>query len=471
MKRIESDQGTRKLLPRREFLGDAATAIGAATTFTILPPHVARARHGRSPNDKLNIAGIGVGGMGATNLANCATENIVALCDVDRGFAAKTMAKYPQAKTYKDFRVMLDREKNLNAVIVATPDHSHAVIAMAAMQRGLHVYVQKPLTHSVHEARVLTGAARKYKVATQMGNQGHSGEGTRQICEWIWAGAIGNVHEVYAWTNRPVWPQGIEVGRPADRPPIPAALDWDLWIGPAQYRPYHPTYHPGKWRAWWDFGTGSLGDLGCHILDPVFWALKLKYPVSVEGCISAYWHDFWKKTEPKNESFPRSSIARFKFPVREGMPEVKLSWWDGGLMPPRPDELEPGRRMGDSDGGVLFMGDKGVLMCGCYGRNPQLIPETRMQAFQTPAVTIDRIPGGEKGHEQDWVRACKGDKPASSNFDYSGPLSEMVLMGNLAIRFPNRFLLWDGEKMEVTNDAEANAYVRRQYREGWDLPV
>ncbi len=459
------------MLPRRRFLGGAAATITAATAFTILPSHAVRAAQGRSPNDKLNLAGIGVGGMGATNLANCATENIVALCDVDPDLAAKTFAKYPQAKQYNDFRVMLEKEKNLDAVIVATPDHSHAVIALAAIQRGINVYVQKPLTHSVHEARVLTEAARKYKVKTQMGNQGHSGEGTRQICEWIWSGAIGNVREVQTWTNRPVWPQGIEVDRPAETPAVPAKLDWDKWIGPAQMRPYHPTYHPAKWRAWWDFGTGSLGDLGCHILDPVFWALKLKYPVSVEGCISAYWQEFWKKTEPKNESFPRSSIARFKFPAREGMPEVRLTWWDGGLLPQRPDELEPGERMGDSDGGVLFIGDKGVLMCGCYGRNPQLLPAKRMKEFKPPAPRIDRIPDGEKGHEQDWVRACKGGKSASSNFDYSGPLSEMVLMGNLAIRFPNRLLLWDGEKMAVTNDADANAYVRRQYRQGWSLPA
>ena len=465
----QEDQNCRTVLPRRSFLGGAAATITAATAFAILPSHVVRAVQGSSPNGKLNLAGIGVGGMGATNLANCATENIVALCDVDPNLAAKTFAKYPQAKQYKDFRVMLDKEKNIDALIVATPDHSHAVIALAAMQRGISVHVQKPLAHSVHEARVLTEAARKYQVKTQMGNQGHSGEGTRQICEWIWSGAIGNVREVQAWTNRPVWPQGIEVDRPADTPAVPDKMDWDLWIGPAQMRPYHPAYHPAKWRAWWDFGTGSLGDLGCHILDPVFWALKLKYPVSVEGCISAYWHEFWKKMEPKNESFPRSSIARFKFPAREGMPEVKLSWWDGGLLPQRPDELEPGERMGDSDGGVLFLGDKGVLMCGCYGRNPQLLPAMRMKDLKPPAPTIDRIPEGEKGHEQDWVRACKGGKPASSNFDYSGPLSEMVLMGNLAIRFPNRLLLWDGEKMAVTNDADANTYVRRQYRQGWTL--
>jgi predicted dehydrogenase len=331
------------------------------------------------------------------------------------------------------------------------------------------VYVQKPLTHSVYEARVLTEAARKHKVVTQMGNQGHSGDGARLICEWIWDGAIGSVREVHAWTNRPVWPQGIEVERPTETPAVPASLDWDLWTGPAPYRPYHPTYHPSRWRAWWDFGTGSLGDLGCHVIDPIFWALKLKYPDSVEGCISTYWHDVWKITEPKNETYPRSTIVRFKFPAREGMPEVKLTWWDGGLLPPRPDALEEGYPMGDKDGGVLFLGDKGILMCGCYGKNPRLIPDSRMREYVQPAKVLDRIPGGDKGHEQDWIRACKGGKPACSNFDYSGPLSETVLMGNLAVRFPDRRLLWDGEKMEVTNDKDANAYVRRQYRQGWNL--
>jgi predicted dehydrogenase len=441
----------------------------AAATVAIVPRHVLGGPGRKSPNEKLNIAGVGVGGMGGHNLKMCASENIVALCDVDSVVAAKTFQKYPQAKRYVDFRVMLDERRDIDAVIVATPDHTHTVVALAAIQRGKHVYVQKPLAHSVYEARVLTEAARKQGVMTQMGNQGHSGEGARLICEWIWGGAIGPVREAHCWTNRPVWPQGIEVGRPEETPPVPATLDWEKWIGPAAMRPYHPTYHPGTWRAWWDFGTGSLGDLGCHIMDPACWALKLKYPLSVEGCISTYWHALWKKTEPKNEQYPRSTIARFKFPAREGMPEVKLTWWDGGMMPERPEDLEPGRRMGDSDGGVLFIGDKGKLMCGCYGKSPRLIPEAKMKDYQQPAKTLARIPGGQDGHEQDWVRACKDGKPASSNFDYSGPLSEMVLMGNLAVRYPDRQLLWDGEKMAVTNDAAANAYVRPQYRQGWSL--
>ena len=453
-------------ITRREFVGAAGASVAA---ITVVPRHVVAAGAKTPPSEKLNIAGVGVGGMGQNNLAACGTENIVALCDVDSGHAAKMFGKHAQARQHKDFRVMLDRQKDIDAIIVATPDHTHAVIALAAIERGKHVYVQKPLTHSVYEARVVTEAARKHKVATQMGNQGHSGDGARVICEWIWDGAIGPVREVHAWTNRPVWPQGIEVDRPKETPAVPAGLDWDLWIGPAPYRPYHPTYHPGTWRAWWDFGTGSLGDLGCHILDAPFWALKLKYPVSVEGCISTYWEGLWKPTEPKNETYPRSTIVRYRFPAREGMPELKLTWWDGGMMPPRPDELEEGRRMGDSDGGVLFLGDKGSLMCGCYGRSPRLIPESRMKEYTQPAPSLDRIPRGQGGHEQDWVRACKGGKPASSGFDFSGPLSETVLMGNLAVRYPNRRLLWDGEKMQVTNDSAANGYVRRRYRKGWTL--
>jgi hypothetical protein len=302
-----------------------------------------------------------------------------------------------------------------------------------------------------------------------MGNQGHSGDGARQICEWIWAGLIGDVREVHAWTNRPVWPQGVEVERPKDTPAVPATLDWDLWLGPAPYRPYSPEYVPEKWRAWWDFGTGSLGDLGCHVMDPVFWAMKLKYPISAEACISTYWEGFWKRTEPKNETFPRSSIVRYKFPAREGMPELQFTWWDGGLMPPRPEELGPGGRLGDSDGGVLFIGDKGKLMCGCYGKNPVLLPESRMKDFKPPTPTIERIPGGDQGHEKNWLRACKGGIPACSNFEYSGPLSETVLMGNLAVRFPNEQLLWNGEKIAVTNNDEANSFVMRRYRQGWTV--
>ncbi|MCU0251970.1 MAG: Gfo/Idh/MocA family oxidoreductase [Vicinamibacterales bacterium] len=454
---------------RRTFLHHAAAAAGAAGAFTILPGRVAAGQRKLSPSDKLNLGAIGVGGMGGSNLSRCETENIVALCDVDAQLAAKTFAKYPQARRYRSYREMFDREKDLDAVIIATPDHTHAIIAMAAMQRGIHVYVQKPIAHAVWEARLMTETARKHNVVTQMGNQGHSGEGLRLVSEWVASGALGQVKEVHAWTNRPVWPQGVEVDRPTDTPPVPDTMDWNEWIGPAPMRPFHPTYHPQRWRAWWDFGTGSLGDMGCHILDPVFAALDLKYPVSVEGCISTYYEDFFKFTVPKNETYPRSTIVRYAFPARKNFAALNLTWWDGGLMPARPADMEPDRKMGDEDGGVLLIGTKATLMAGCYGRSPRLVPEARMKDFRPPAKTLERVPNGEEGHEQDWIRACKGGKPASSNFDYSGPLSEMVLMGNLAVRFPSRLLLWDGEAMKVTNDAEADAYVRRQYREGWTL--
>jgi predicted dehydrogenase len=464
----ERDPSASARLPRRRFLAGAAAATAG---FTIVPRHVLGGQGQLAPSDKLNIAAVGIGGMGKENLKRLATENIVALCDVDFAFAEPVFAKYPDAKRYKDYRVMLDERKDIDAVVVATPDHTHAVIAMAAMERGKHVYVQKPLTHSVHEARVLTEAARQYKVVTQMGNQGHSGEGIRLLCEWVWDGAIGKVREAHAWTNRPVWPSGIEVDRPTEVVDPPPDLDWDLWLGPAKPRPYHPTYHPAKWRAWWDFGTGSLGDMACHIVDPLFWALKLKYPISVEANVSRYWHGWFQESEAKNEMFPRSTIVRYRFPAREDMPEVDVTWWDGGLLPARPHLLEPDRRLGDKDGGILLIGDGGAIKAGCYGESPRLIPETEMKKYapRRPPKTIARIPEGADGHEQDWVRACKGGPPASSNFDYSGPLSETVLMGNLAVRFPERLLLWNGEAMEVTNDKDANAYVRREYREGWHL--
>ena len=457
----------RNRLNRRRFLAGTSTAVAA---ISVVPAYVLGAGGQTPPSGKLNIAAVGVGGMGRNNIRKLANENIVALCDVDSGErATKIFDEFPKAKVYRDYRKLLDRQKDFDAVIVATPDHTHGVIGMAMVKAGKHMYMQKPLAHSLFEVRQLTEAAREHRVATQMGNQGHSGEGARLIREWIGAGVIGEVREVHAWTNRPVWPQGVEVERPKETPPVPAELDWDLWIGPAAMRPYHPTYAPSRWRAWWDFGTGSLGDLGCHVLDPVFWGLNLGSPTSVDANISTYWHEFWQKTEPKYETYPRSSIVRYKFPARGALPPVALTWWDGGLMPPRPDELAEGSRMGDADGGVLFIGRDGILMCGCYGKDPQLLPAKRMKEFRPPAKTLERIPDGLDGHEKDWVRACKGGKPACSNFEYSGPLSEMVLLGNLAVRNPDARLLWDSANLKVTNDAEADAYVRRKFRAGWTL--
>jgi len=439
-----------KKMSRRDFIGGAA----AVAAFTIVPRYVLGGPRNVPPSEKLNIAAIGSGGMGGSNINACSGENIVALCDVDDKQAAGTFKKFPRARKYRDFRKMLDKEdKNIDAVIVATPDHTHAVAAMAAMKRHKHVYVQKPLTRTVYEARTLTEAARKYKVATQMGNQGHSGDGVRLICEWIWDGAIGPVREVNAWTNRPIWPQGID--RPRDKHDVPSTLDWDLWLGPAPNRPYHPCYCPFNWRGWWDFGCGALGDMACHLLDPVFSALKLGYPTSVQACA----------TKVNKETFPLASIVRYEFPARGDMPPVKLNWYDGGMKPPRPDELEPGLRMTS----VTFIGDKGKLMCGEYGDSPRLIPESKRKEYKRPPKTIPRVKGGQGGHEQNWIDACKGGKPACSNFDYSGPFTEAVVMGNLAMRRLGKKLLWDGKNMKVTNDDEANRYVDEPRRKGWSL--
>jgi predicted dehydrogenase len=444
-------------ISRRDFMGGAA----AAMAFTIVPSHVLA----QPPSEKLNVAGIGVGGMGGNNINACAAAgaNIVALCDVDWDYAANIFKKYPKAKAYKDFREMLDNEKSIEAVVVATPDHLHTATAMAAMRRGKHVYVQKPLTRLVSEARAMTEAARKYKVVTQMGNQGHSGNGVRDICEWIWAGVIGEVTEVHAWTNRPVWPQGID--RPEGEDPIPDTLDWDLWIGPAPMRPYkgNRTYCPFTWRGWWDFGGGALADMACHVLDPVFWALKLKYPTSVEASC----------TPVNDETFPLASIVHYEFPERGlGFPAVKVHWYDGGLKPERPAELEEGRPIDQASSNVLFMGTKGVLRCGEYGDSPRLLPLSRHREFlrNKPPQTLERI---KTSHEGNWIEACKTGGQATSNFDYAGPLTEMVTMGNLAIRPENvgKKLEWDGEKMRVTNENKANDYVQMHYRKGWSLEM
>ncbi len=447
-------------LSRRDFVGAAA----AVAAFTVVPRHVLGGQGDTPPSGKLNIAGVGVGGMGQNNVAACAEENIVALCDVDTKYAAGVFKKYPNARMWTDFRKMLDEQKDIDAVIVATPDHLHAVVAMAAMQRGKHVYVQKPLTRTVWEARMLTEAARKYKVQTQMGNQGHSSEEVRLVCEWIQDGAIGNVREVHCWTNRPVWPQGI--GRPTDTPAVPEGLDWDLWIGPSPMRPYNPAYLPFNWRAWIDFGAGALGDMGCHVMDAAFSALKLQYPVSVQASHSWEVKQMWTRFDNK-ETYPSAEAVHYQFPARGSMPPVKLHWYDGGILPERPDDLEKGRSIPES--GTIFVGDKGKLICDTYSENPRIFPESKMKAYKRPAKTLRRVKGGVGGHEKDWINACKGGPAASSNFDYSGPFTETVVMGNLAVLNPDKVLEWDGENMRMTNDETANAFVKPKFREGWSL--
>ena len=436
-------------LSRRKFIGTTATGIAAAT---ILPSNVIAGLGHKPPSDKLNIAGIGVGGKGFTNLKFMETENIVALCDVDWDYAGRNAFKrWYRARQYKDFRVMLEEQKDIDAVMIATPDHTHALPALMAMREGKHVFLQKPLTHSVYESRIMTETAERYGVATQMGNQGNSADGIRQICEWIWAGTIGEVTHVDTWTNRPIWPQGLT--RPEKGKRVPKTLDWDLFIGPAKFTEYNPIYHPWNWRGWWDFGTGALGDMGCHILDPVFKALNLQYPKTVEGSSTPF----------NNDSAPNAEFVRYEFDRRDNlpkvaMPEVTVHWYDGGFMPPRPDELKDGEQMGDDGGGCIFYGTHGKIMCGTYAANPTLLPTSEMAHFQEPEKTIRRISNAmEGGHEQDWIRACKESKEArveaSSNFSYAGPLNEMVVMGVLAVRLQSlqRKLEWDGPNMRFTN--------------------
>lgn len=441
-------------MDRRKFLKNSATVAG----FTIVSSNVLGKTLGYvAPSDKLNIAGIGVGGMGRRNLSNMNTENIVALCDVDWKYAQKTFDDYPKAKKFKDWREMFDKMgKSIDAVMVATPDHTHAVVSAHAMTLGKHCYTQKPLTHSVYESRLLTNLAKKHKVATQMGNQGNSFDWCRQIAEWIQSDAIGEVYEVHCWTDRPIWPQGLM--KPKEGMPIPETLDWDLFIGPAENRPYNSVYTPWNWRGWWDFGTGALGDMACHIMDPIYWALDLKYPTKVNG----------SSTLSNLYSPPHAQMVQYTFPAREkkgqvNMPEVKVYWYDGGLLPERPTELAPGQMMGDSNGGIIFVGKKGKIMTGCYGMNPTLLPVTEMNHFTQPTPWIPRVPGGNgdiwntNAHEQDWIRAAKESsrnrKEASSNFGFSGPFNEMVVMGVLAVRLQGlyRDLLWDGENMQFTN--------------------
>ena len=484
-------------ISRRDFLGKSAVA---AAGVTIIPSVAMGKSLGHTaPSDKLNIAAVGVGGMGASNLRAVApTENIVALCDVDYKYAANTFTAYPKAKTFKDWREMYDKMgKSIDAVIVATADHTHCIIASTAMTMGKHVYVQKPLTHSVYESRLLTKLAAKYKVATQMGNQGSSGAGVRQTCEWIWNGEIGEITKVEAFTDRPIWPQGLNV--PKEEHKDPDTLDWDLFLGPAPVRPYNNIYHPWNWRGWWDFGTGALGDMACHILHPVFKSLKLQYPTKVQG----------SSTLLLTDCAPSAQMVRLTYPARENMPkvampEVQVTWYDGGLKPMMPDGFPAGKDMNDQGGGVIFHGTKDTLFCGCYGVNPWLLSGRKPSAPKVlREVTLS--------HEMDWVRACKesaeGRVPTASDFAEAGPFNEMVVMGVLAIRLQalNKELEWDGVNMKFTNitDAEkiktvisdgftikdghpsfaktytpemsalefANGLIKHNYRAPWSLPA
>jgi predicted dehydrogenase len=443
---------------RRDFLH----ATCASGVFAFLPSRVL-GRDGPSPNAKLNIAGIGIGGQGAWDLEQVAGlgENIVALCDVDSDYAAKTFKKYPQAKRYTDFRQMLDKEKSIDAVVVATPDHNHAIVSAAAMKLGKHVYCEKPLTRTVVEARTIAKIARENRVATQMGNQGMAFEGNRLITEWLQDGAIGPVREVHVWSDRPThrgkmplwWAQGIE--RPKDTPAVPATMDWDLWLGPAPARPYHPAYAPFRWRGWWDFGSGGLGDMGIHNLAPVFSSLNLGAPESVAA----------SSTPVFEETVPMAAMVHYQFPARGNMPPVILHWYDGGLLPNRPAELEENRDL-DPEDGIIFVGDKGkMLVTGWGGEHPRLLPEGRDKEYQRPAKTLPR----SKGHHQEWINACKGGPVTRSNFDFAGPLTEAVLLGSVCIHNGGQKLVWDSNNLKITNDPDANKLLHYDYRKGWSL--
>lgn len=460
MSHSDLDQPTRS--SRRAFL---AAGGAAAVSFTIVPRHVLGGPGNVPPSEKVNIAGIGVGAMGSVDIATLSklSANIVALCDVDEVRAAGAFQAHPEAKRYKDFRVMLDKEaKNIDAVTVGTPDHVHAIAAMAAIRAGKHLYCQKPLTHSLYECRELAKAARAAGIATQMGNQGHATEGSRLTNEWIQAGVIGEVREVHAWSDRPaaMWRQGI--GRPTETPPVPATLDWDLWLGPAPERPYNPAYLPTTWRGWWDFGTGALGDMGCHIIDHPVWALNLGAPSHVEARVT-FDGSVLANQQHNFETYPTASIIYYDFPARDKLPPVRMTWYDGGLLPAAPPEFSAGQRLPDN--GVLYVGSKGKMFHGSHGDVPQLVPASLREEAANVPKSMKRSPG----HYEEWIAACKGGPPAVSNFDYAGPMTETVLLGVLALRAPGQRLEWDSAQQTVKNAPELNQFVRTEYRKGWAL--
>ncbi|WP_316827135.1 Gfo/Idh/MocA family oxidoreductase [Pedobacter miscanthi] len=481
---MKTEQENKNTSNRRDFI--KTTAIAAAA-FMIVPRHVLGGPGYLAPSDRLLVAGIGVGGKGQSDLNmfyKSGKADIAFLCDVDDRRAANSVKAFPKAKYYKDWREMLDKEhKNFDAVSVSTPDHNHAIQALAAMQLGKHVYVQKPLTHDIYEARILTAAAKKYKVVTQMGNQGASNDGPRQMKEWYEAGLIGDVHTVYAWTDRPVWPQGIP--RPTKKAEIPAELDWNLWLGTAPEKDFIDKLVPFNWRGWWDYGTGALGDMGCHLIEAPFSVLNLKYAKEVEASVGSVYVDEFKRGYFP-ESCPPSSHVTLKFPkTNKTKGDVTLHWMDGGIQPERPEELGADETFGDGGNGTLFIGTKGKMMSETYSANPKLLPLSRNKDIKV-AAKYARVPDGANGHYKQWVEAAiagYGKQEVSSPFEIAGPLTEALLMANLAIRsfdiqktvngkvtYPGRYtkMLWDNDNMKVTNFDEANQFVKREYRKGWN---
>ena len=447
-------------ISRRHFMGAAA----AVAAFTFVPKRVLSGQAG----NKLRIAGIGVGGRGASDLRGVESENIVALCDADLNRARDTIKKYSDAKVYRDFRKMLDKEaRNIDAVVIGAPDHIHAPASIMAMKMGKHVYCEKPMAHTIYEARRMTEVAKETGVVTQMGNQGHAGEGLRLYKEYIQDGALGEIKEVHVWSDRagtaerPWWPQGID--RPKGSIPVPKGLDWDLWLGPARWRPYakfpdgrggEAPYCPFNWRGWWDFGCGAIGDMAVHNADPAFFALDLGAPTAVEAETSGV----------NDETLPVWNIIRFDFPAKGNRPAIKLTWYDGGKLPPKPRDLEEGLRLGGN--GILFVGEKCSLLGGGHAGTPRIIPEIKRKEYSRPPKTLSRSPG----HHKEWIEACKAGKPedAKSGFWYAGPFVEALLVGNLAVRLKTR-VEWDAKTMRSPNCPEADNYVTKFYRVGWTV--
>jgi predicted dehydrogenase len=473
---MEEVKKNQEAASRRSFLKTSAIA---ATAFMIVPRHVLGGKGFLAPSDRLIVAGIGAGGKGESDIAMFAKSgkaDIGFLCDVDERRAATSRKNFPKAKFYKDWREMYDKEsKNFDAVSVSTPDHNHAIITYHAMQLGKHVYVQKPLTHDIYEARLLTDAAKKYKVVTQMGNQGASNDGTRLLSEWYDADLIGDVHTVYCWTNRPVWPQGI--AWPTTKAEIPKELDWNLWLGTAPQKDFVDKLVPFNWRGWWDYGTGALGDMGCHLMEAPFRVLDIRYAKDVQASVgSVYVDEFKKGVFP--ESCPPSSHITLTFPkTAKTKGDVTMHWMDGGIQPERPLELAADEKWGGEEGnGTLFIGTKGKMYSSTYSDGATLLPKSRTKDAKAKQKWA-RVPEGSNGHYKQWVEGCiagYGKTELSSSFEIAGPLTEALLMANLAVRGydlkgGNKKLLWDNANMKVTNFDEVNQYVKRNYREGWTL--
>lgn len=460
---------TENRLSRRNFIA-AAAAASAALTLEDASAGAEKKKKKKgeklikvkprtiSPNEKLNCAAIGAGGKGKSDIEACGNENVVALCDPDWDRAAEAFNLFPNAAKFKDYRVMLEEMPEIDAVTISTPDHTHAPAAYMAMKMGKHVYVQKPLTHTVAEARLLRDTAREMGVATQMGNQGHAGDGVRNLYELIWSGVIGQVKEVHIWTSRPVWPQGIP--QALEPQVIPTNFDWNLWIGTAPMRPYNEGYAPFKWRGWQDFGAGALGDMACHIMDPAYWTLRL-------GDASYYSVEVIKEEGRNSETFPNSTIVKYSFPARDTLGPVDVYWYDGAFEPTRPEGIPEDVKLGDGRNGSFFVGEKGILTTGEYGGDSRIVLGEAMEGFTQPDPWLRRIEGDI---HQDWLRACKGGLPACSNFDYAGPFTEMVNFGNLAVKFGEK-LEWDNIEGVVRNVPNPSEIVSKEYRKGWELPI